>query len=512
MVVFTWKRVAWLPAGADGNVPGRHIPEMGFCWKRSEREVNMSSSSRAKDRITALLDDNSFVEIGAGVRARTTDFNLRPAQTPSDGVITGYGVIGGSLVYVYSQDAAVLGGSIGEMHAAKIARIYDLAIKTGAPVIGMIDSSGLRLQEGLDALNALGTVYRKMSMASGVVPQIAAVFGNCGGGLALVPAMADYTLMEKEAGLFVNAPNTLAGNTEDKDNTASAQAKAEAGSVDFVGTEDEILTCIRALVTVLPSNNEDTYTEECTDDLNRASSSVENGYEDPAVVLSDLADDNLFIETKKEYAKEMVTGFLRLGGTTVGAVANRSVLYDENAEKAGEFDTVLTAGGCYKAADFVKFCDAFELPVISLTNVTGFAATKSEEKKVADAAGKLAAAFAGANVPKVNVIMNKAVGSAYAVMNSKAAGADFTYALEGASVGVMNSAMAARVLAGDSAAEIADVTARYDALQNSIDSAVARGYVDQVVRPADLRKYLIGAMEVLYTKREEFPARKHSAK
>ena len=472
----------------------------------------MSSSSKARQRITALLDENSFVEIGARVTARATDFNLKPEQTPSDGVVTGYGVIDGNLVYVYSQDASVLGGSIGEMHARKIAAIYDLAIRTGAPVIGLVESAGLRLQEGMDALNAFGTIYAKQVKASGLIPQITAVFGNCGGGLALVPAITDFAFMEKDAKLFVNAPNTLAGNKEDKNDTAAASVKAACGSVDAVGTEEEILAEIRNLISILPSNNEDEAVADCTDDMNRASANVEAGFADPSIVLADVADDGYFFEAKREYAPEMAVGFVRLGGTTAGVVANRSAVYDDNGEEKENYGTVLTAGGCYKAADFVRFCDAFEIPVITLTNVTGFAATESEEKKIADAAGKLTAAFAGANVPKVNVIMKKAVGSAYAVMNSKATGADFTIALPDAVIGIMDSRLAAHVLCSGNADEVAETAARYEKLQNSIDSAAARGYVDQIVEPENLRKYLIGAMEVLYTKREEFPAKKHSAK
>ncbi len=472
----------------------------------------MSSSSKARQRITALLDENSFVEIGARVTARVTDFNMKPAQTPSDGVITGYGVIDGSLVYVYSQDASVLGGSIGEMHAKKIAGIYDLAIKTGAPVIGLIESAGLRLQEGVDALNAFGTIYAKQAQASGVIPQITAIFGNCGGGLALVPAITDFTLMAEDAKLFVNAPNAIAGNNEDKNDTAAAAAKAKSGSVDTVGTEEDVLTQIRTLVTLLPSNNEDEAVSDCEDDLNRAVTAVANGLADPSIVLSEIADDGIYFETKSEYAKEMATAFIKLNGTTVGVVANRSALYNEQGEVAESFEKVLTAGGCYKAADFVKFCDAFEIPVITLTNVTGFAATEAEEKKVADAAGKLTAAFAGATVPKVNVIMENAVGSAYAVMNAKATGADFTIALPDARVGIMDAKLAAHVLCDGTSEEVAETAKKYDALQNSIDSAAARGYVDQIVEPEDLRKYLIGAVEVLYTKREELPVKKHSAK
>ena len=472
----------------------------------------MSSSSKARQRITALLDENSFVEIGARVTARATDFNLKSVETPSDGVVTGYGVIDGNLVYVYSQDASVLGGSVGEMHAKKIAAIYDLAIRTGAPVIGLVESAGLRLQEGMDALNAFGTIYGRQVKASGLIPQITAIFGNCGGGLALVPALTDFVFMAKDAKLFVNAPNTLAGNREDKNDTAAAAVKAANGSVDVVGTEEEIFGEIRTLISMLPSNNEDESVADCTDDLNRASESVAAGYADPSIALGDIADDGLFFETKRSCAPEMATGLIRLNGMTVGAVANRSAVYDENGEEEKTFDTVLTAAGCYKAADFVRFCDAFEIPVITLTNVTGFAATESEERKVADAAGKLTAAFAGANVPKVNVIVGKAVGSAYAVMNSKATGADFTIALPDATIGIMDARLAARVLCSGTAEEVAETAAKYDALQNSIDSAAARGYVDQIVEPENLRKYLIGAMEVLYTKREEFPAKKHSAK
>ena len=472
----------------------------------------MSSSSKARQRITALLDENSFVEIGAKVTARATDFNLKPEQTPSDGVITGYGVIDGNLVYVYSQDASVLGGSIGEMHARKITSIYELAIRTGAPVIGLVESAGLRLQEGMDALHSFGTIYAEQVKASGLIPQITAVFGTCGGGLALVPALTDFSFMAQDAKLFVNAPNTLAGNREDKNDTSAASAKAACGSVDAVGTEEEILFEIRSLVSLLPSNNEDEAVAECTDDMNRECLGVAAAYADPAFVLGEVADDGIFFESKRGYAPEMFTGLVRLGGTTAGVVANRSVVYDENGEEKETFDTVLTAAGCYKAADFVRFCDAFEIPVITLTNVTGFAATESEERKIADAAGKLTAAFAGANVPKVNVIVKKAVGSAYGVMNSKACGADFTIAFPDSTIGIMDSGLAAKVLCGGSAEEVAETAARYEALQNSIDSAAARGYVDQIINPEDLRKYLIGAMEVLYTKREEFPAKKHSAK
>ena len=268
----------------------------------------MSNSSQARQRIAALLDDNSFVEIGAMVTARATDFNLKQTETPSDGVVTGYGVIDGNLVYVYSQDASVLNGTIGEMHAKKITNLYDLALKTGSPVIGLIDSAGLRLQEATDALNAFGEIYMKQTMASGVIPQITAVFGTCGGGLALVPTLTDFTFMEeKKAKLFVNSPNALEGNNIGKCDTSSAQFQSEdSGIVDVVADEATILTQIRELVTLLPANNEDDLSyEECTDDLNRACADLENCAGDTSIALSNISDNGVFFEVKANYAKDL---------------------------------------------------------------------------------------------------------------------------------------------------------------------------------------------------------------
>lgn len=473
----------------------------------------MSITSQASQRIAALLDDNSFVEIGAMVTARATDFNLKQTETPSDGCITGYGVIDGNLVYVYSQDASVLGGSIGEMHAKKITKLYDLAMKTGAPVIGLLDSAGLRLQEAADALNAFGEIYMKQTMASGVIPQITAVFGTCGGGLALVPALTDFTFMEgKSAKLFVNAPNALAGNEISKCNTSSADFQSEeVGLVDFVGEEAEILSQIRDLVCMLPSNNEDDDSfVECTDDLNRAEAALANCVGDTSIALSTIADDNVFVEVKAAYAKEMVTGFLKLNGMTVGAVANRSEVYGDEGEKEASFDEVLTPAGCDKAAEFVSFCDAFNIPVLTLTNVKGFAADKCSEKKMAKAAARLTYAFANATVPKVNVIIGKAFGSAYVAMNSGAIGADITYCWPDAQIGTMDAALAAKIICDGQGADAINACAKeYAALQTSAAGAARRGYVDTIIEPADTRKYVIGAFEMLFTKREDRPAKKH---
>lgn len=472
----------------------------------------MSNQTSASNRINALLDENSFVEVGAYITARSTDFNMTDKETPADGVITGYGTIEGNLVYVYSQDASVLGGSLGEMHAKKISNIYSMAVKMGAPVIGLVDCAGLRLQEATDALNGFGEMYLSQTMASGVVPQISAIFGTCGGGMAVASAMADFIFMEeKNAKLFVNSPNALEGNEVSKCNTASAKFQSEdAGLVDFTGSEDEVLSGIRKLVTLLPANNEEDAVDDCSDDLNRVCADLANAAGDTAILLSNIADDQDFVETKADYAKEMVTGFLKLNGTTVGAVANRTEVYGADGEKAEEFEAVLTARGARKAAKFVKFCDAFNIPVLTLTNVTGFKADKHSERCIATAVAELTHAFADATVPKVNVIIGKAYGSAYVAMNSKAVGADMTYAWEDASIGMMDAKLAAKIMYADAdAATIGEKAAEYASLQESVQSAAARGYVDTIISAEDTRKYVIGAFEMLFTKREDRPAKKH---
>lgn len=473
----------------------------------------MSNATLASNRITSLLDANSFVEIGQSVTARTTDFNMTEKKAPSDGVITGYGVIDGNLVYVYSQDASVLNGTVGEMHARKISKIYDLAMKTGAPVIGLVDCAGLRLQEATDALEAFGEIYLKQTMASGVIPQITGIFGTCGGGMAVIPALTDFTFMEAKKGkMFVNTPNALEGNSKDKCDTADAKFQSEeTGLIDGVGTEEEILGQIRELVTLLPSNYEDADAyDECTDDLNRVCAEIENCTGDTAIALSQISDSGLFFETKAAYGKDMVTGFIRLNGATVGAVANRSEIYDAEGKKVEEFDGSISARGARKAADFVKFCDAFSIPVLTLTNTTGFKATLCNEKMMAQSVGEMIHAFADATVPKVNVIIGKAYGTAYVAMNSKAIGADMVYAWDNAEIGMMDASLAAKIMyAGSDAAVLNEKAAQYRELQSGVASAAARGYVDTIISPADTRKYVIGAFEMLFTKREDRPSKKH---
>lgn len=475
--------------------------------------MSNTAQNLASTRIASLLDENSFVEIGGYVTARNTDFNLSEKETPADGVVTGYGVIDGSLVYVYSQDASVLNGSIGEMHAKKIANLYDLAMKTGAPIIGLLDCAGLRLQEATDALNAFGEIYTKQVMASGVIPQITGIFGTCGGGLAVVPALTDFTFMEDTKGrLFVNSPNALEGNEISKCDTSSAAYQSEhAGLVDVVGSEEEILGQMRTLISMLPSNFEDNSSYiECADDLNRVCPELENCVGDTSIALSQIADNQEFFEVKAAYAKDMVTGFIRLNGATVGCVANRSEVYNEEGEKTETFENVLSARGCKKAAEFVKFCDAFEIPVLTLTNVKGYKATKCSESNMARNAAELTNAFISATVPKVNIVIGEAFGSAYLTMNSKSTGADMVFAWPNAQIGMMDAKLAAKIMYADAdAATINEKAAEYAMLQSSALSAAKRGYVDTIIEAEDTRKYVIGAFEMLFTKREDRPSKKH---
>lgn len=480
--------------------------------------MSNSAEKSAIKRISALFDENSFVEIGGLVSARSTDFNLQDTQTPGDGVVTGYGVIDGNLVYVFSQDASVLGGSIGEMHAKKIANIYDMAMKMGAPIIGLIDCAGLRLQESTDALDAFGTIYSKQALASGVIPQITAIFGNCGGGLGIMPTLSDFTFMAKDGKLFVTSPNALDGNNESKCDTASADYQSkETGLADFTGTEEEVLAGIRQLVSILPANNEEEAPElDCQDDLNRVCADLENCLEDTSIALANISDNNFVCEVKSQYAKEMVTAFIKLNGATVGAVANRTKVYDDDMKVASEYDARLTTEGATKAAEFVEFCDAFNIPVITLTNTIGFATTVEEEKTISKAVAKLTYAFTNATIPKVNVVIGHAFGSAYVAMNSKSVGADIVYAWPDAKIGTMCPKEAVRIIyaneiknAEDKNAFIEEKAAEYKALQTSALSAAKRGYVDSIVEPQDTRKYLIGALEMLYTKREDRPVKKH---
>ena len=474
--------------------------------------MSNSNTMSAKDRIASLVDENSFVELGAGITKRSTDFNMQEKSVPADGVITGYGLIQNNPVYVYSQDASALNGTIGEMHAKKIAHIYELAMKTGVPVIGLIDCAGMRLQESTDALAGFGQIYKMKAKASGVIPQISAIFGNCGGGVAVMAAMSDFTFMEQNNGkLFVNSPNTLDGNYTDKLDTASADFQKTASVVDVIcDGEAEVFENVRNLVSILPENNNEIGgMEECLDDLNRLVPDFAAEVKDPAAALEDLGDNNFFLELKKDFAKEMVTGLISLDGMTVGCVANRTAVYGEDGSEQESFEARLTSDGCDKAASFIKTCDAFNIPILTLTNVEGFATTVEEEKTIASKAAALTAAFAEADVPKVNLITGNAYGSAYITMNSKHIGADMVFALPDAKIGMMDAQVAAKIMyADDKDADLAAKAAEF-AAQSGTEAAAARGYIDSIISPEAARKQLIFAFELLFTKSEYPIGKKH---
>ncbi|MCH5266121.1 MAG: carboxyl transferase [Lachnospiraceae bacterium] len=454
--------------------------------------MSNSAIMSARERIETLVDANSFVEIGGLITKRNTDFNMQEKAVPADGVITGYGIVDSNLVYIYSQDVTALNGSVGEMHAKKIASLYEMAIKAGAPVIELVDCAGIRVQEAVDALAGFGEIYMAKVKASGVIPQISAILGSCGGGVAISSKLSDITLMDAEKGqLFVNSPNALAGNRIEKCDTSKASFQAEAGNVDIVcQSETEVLENIRTLISLLPANAGVMAAEESEDDANRVLAGFEGYASDAKEALTQIADGTQFIELKAEYGKEMVTGLMALDGITVGAIANAA-------------DGVFSTAGCKKAEQFVYFCDSFGLPIVTLTNVKGYAAELEEEKTIAQAVADLTYAFASADVPKINVITGEAYGSAYVAMNSRHVGADLVLALEGAKVGVMEAKTAAQIMCEDeiSGAEdtkkaLEEKAEEFDKLQCSAEAAARRGYVDNIIPGEEVRKHLIYAMQM----------------
>lgn len=481
---------------------------------KASRSAVESGAKAARGRIASLLDPQSFVEIGAYVKSRSTDYNMQKKDTPADGVVTGYGTIEDRLVYVYSQDASVLGGAVGEMHAAKIVALYRKAVEMGAPVIGIIDSQGLRLQELTDALAGYGKIYAAQAQASGVIPQITVVAGTAAGGAAVIPGLSDFTFMiDKQSKVFVSSANAMEKGTDFDAIAAASVHGAKTGLADFVcADEAECFAKVRALVDMLPANNgEDAPIYENLDDLNRVSDVLNavvpedgSGF-DVRGVLAELADASQFMEVKAEYAKSMVVGFMRLNGGTVGVVANNS------AEEQG----VLTVGACRKAAQFVRFCDAFELPLLTVTDTVGFVASKDEENAgLAQAAAELTSAFAQATVAKVNLITGKAYGSAAMVMNSKETGADVVLAWPSAEVAVMNAQSAARILYAEELSKGADLAEKTEEVAelSTPYAAAARGSVDDIIEPAQTRKHLLVAFGMLAGKQQLSPAKKHSAR
>lgn len=480
------------------NAAKSKISEGGGAEKQSK--VKSSGKMLAGERMNSLFDEGSFIELDAFVSARGKN-------TACDGVVTGYGTVDGRLAFAYAQDPTVIGGCVGEMHAKKICKVYEMAAKMGAPVIAMLDSNGARLEEGVVAQAAMGEILSAAAKVSGVVPTICAVLGNCAGSAALVSQMSDFVVMSEKAELFINSPSVVTASTN---KAYSADAKACAtisGNAHFTAKDDVLaLETVKLLLSYLPSNNLcDAPEFDCTDDLNRTSDNfmAVDGEYDVRSLIAAVADDGAFMESHINYARGAVTGFIRLNGSTVGVVANQG-----NEEGA-----LLSGQAIEKMARFVRFCDAFNIAILTFTDVEGFKVSADEENwGLARKSARLLYAFGEATVPKVNVIVKKAYGGAYTAMNSKQTGADIVLAFPTATiaaiapeagVGVMFSD---RLKAGESREALCE---EYKETIASPYNAAAMGYVDDIIIPGETRPRVIAAFEMLRSKRVNAPSRKH---
>lgn len=472
----------------------------------------------ARERIECLFDSGTFVETDAYVVSRAAELNAD--KIPGDGVVTGYGTIDGRLAYASAQDSSFMGGAIGEMQAKKMANAANMAVRMGAPYIAMLDCGGARIQEGLDALEGFGAVVSAMASASGVVPMIAAVMGQCQAGMSFVAQMADFVIMTKSANMSVNGASAVkaAGNLDADDKTVGGiEMNAEKNGCAHFTAEDDAacLAKIKELFALLPDNNlSGAPAEVCGDDLNRVAPALDSitanaGY-DVREIIQSITDNGYFMEVHEQFAGNIVAGFGKMNGSVIGIVANQNAVSDG----------ALSVKACIKASRFVQLCDSFNIPVLTLTDTAGFVPCMCEEKQgLARALSKLVYTFSQTSVPKVNVIINKAYGSAYVAMNSKSLGADFTYAWKGSDIAPMDPIACASVLYHDEIAASDDQAAcrkakaeEYRSAYGTPLNAAARGYVDDVIDPSATRARVISAFEMLATKRVSGPARKHGNK
>jgi len=474
----------------------------------------------ARERLEYLLDDGSFEEMGALVSHRSTNFGLAEKKFLGDGVITGYGTINGRQVYVFSQDFTVLGGSLAEAHAEKICKIIDLALENGAPVIGLNDSGGARIQEGVVSLGGYADIFYRNVRASGVVPQISAIMGPCAGGAVYSPALTDFIFMvEGTSYMFVTGPNVVKTVTHEEvsaEDLGGASAHSAKSGVTHFTYENEIetLNAIKRLLSYVPQNCEDLrpeleYSETSAERPKLDSIIPENANTpyDIKEVISDIIDADSFMEVHKDYAENIVVGLARLNGKSVGIVANQP------AYLAG----VLDIKSSNKAARFVRFCDSFNIPLLVLEDVPGFLpGTDQEWNGIISNGAKLLYAFSEATVPRVTVITRKAYGGAYDVMNSKHIGADMNYAWPSAEIAVMGAKGAAEIIfkneikSSDNPEETwKEKEQEYAELFANPYNAAARGYVDEVIKPSQTREKLIKAFKMLENKVVNLPKKKH---
>jgi len=478
----------------------------------------------ARERLNLLLDDGSFEEFDMFVSHRCIDFGLEKETYLSDGVVTGYGTIDGRLVYVFSQDFTVFGGSLSEMFAAKICKIMDKAMKVGAPVIGINDSGGARIQEGVKSLGGYADIFQKNIMASGVIPQISAIFGPCAGGAVYSPALTDFILMSKKTSyMFVTGPKvvkTVTGEDVTADELGGASVHATKSGVAHLvsNTEEEGIMMIRKLFSYLPQNNlEDPPVIPNNDPIDRLEDALNdivpdnpNKPYDVKEVITHIVDNKEFLELQREYSANIVTGFARFNGISVGIVANQP------SYLAG----VLDINGSRKAARFVRFCDAFNIPIITLVDVPGFLpGTAQEYGGIILHGAKLLYAYGEATVPKITVILRKAYGGAYDVMSSKHLRGDINYAWPNAEIAVMGPKGAIDVLLTRELSNIEDEKVKVDFIHQKVEEyknkfanpyvAAKFGYIDDVIEPRNTRFRIIRALQSLATKKDTNPPKKH---
>ncbi len=474
----------------------------------------------ARERIQLLMDAGTFEEIGQLVEHRSTEFGLQQEIYPGDGVITGYGRIDGRLVYVYSQDFTVFGGSLSETHAEKICKIMDHAVRNGAPIIGLNDSGGARIQEGVNSLGGYADIFYRNTLASGVVPQLSAIMGPCAGGAVYSPAITDFIIMvEHTSYMFVTGPNVVKTVTNEdvtSEERGGAHSHASKSGVTHLTAADD-LDCInqlKKLLSYMPQNSVDMpfdkpykASDELRPKMNEMIPSDSNKPYDMKDIISELTDEDSFYEIHKEYAENIVVGFARLAGKSIGIVANQPI------SLAG----VLDVNSSKKAARFVRFCDCFNIPLLVLVDVPGFLpGTDQEWNAIITNGAKLLYAFSDAVVPRITVITRKAYGGAYDVMNSKHIGADMNYAWPRAEIAVMGAKGASEIIFKREISEASDPSVKAKEKENEYANnfsnpykAAARGFIDEVIEPALTRKKLIAGFKMLENKTGPKPRRKH---
>ncbi len=474
----------------------------------------------ARERIHFLLDEGSFEEIGALVTHRSNNFGLDKQKFLGDGVVTGYGTVNGRLIYVFAQDFTVMGGSLAEAHAEKICKVMDLAMKNGAPVIGLNDSGGARIQEGVVSLGGYADIFYRNTRSSGVIPQISAVMGPCAGGAVYSPALTDFIMMvEKTSYMFVTGPNVVKTVTHEEvsseDLGGASTHASKSGVTHFTyANEIECINGIKDLLSYIPQNCEEDPPQldyeggdESREKLNDIIPDNPNQPYDIKDVINNTIDEGTFHEVHKDFAENIVVGFARLGGKSIGIVANQPAFL------AG----VLDIQSSTKGARFVRFCDSFNIPLLVFEDVPGFLpGTDQEWNAIITNGAKLLYAFSEATVPRITVITRKAYGGAYDVMNSKHIGADMNYAWPSAEIAVMGAKGAAEIIfrkdikeAKDPEAKWKEKEAEYAELFAHPYNAAARGYIDEVIRPDQTREKLIRAFEMLKNKVDHLPKKKH---